>query len=620
MKKTILMFLAVTAVLFSGCGNSHNRNTTAETTNNTTEVSESVEQTEEPTALEETDADTELFTIVYTNDIHGYIGNKKDENSEDDVLRLSNVSKMVKDMRADGRNVILVDAGDEFQGATYAAIDEGKSISKLMNAAGYEVATIGNHEFDYGANRLFQLVDMATYDFITCNFHTIDPEATGDPFETAKLVTLGDTVVAFIGITTPETITTSSPVYFQNEKGEYIYAIDGSEAPEDLYNSVQTAIDSVRDKADFVIALGHVGIDLGAQNKHISSIDIIQNTTGLDAFIDGHSHSTISGENIKDKEGKQVVLTQTGCYLNAVGIMEVDKEGSITTSLVNSYEGVDEEVAAIENQLIETVNTELGKKIAEVGPELYISNPDNPDQRLIRSMEMNLGDLFADAFYWNFNKKIQLDCDIAIINGGDIRSGLAPGDVTMNDLKSVNPFGNMICLISATGQQIKDALEKGAAVAGDWDDQSNRPAENGGFLHVAGLRYTIDPNVASTVQTDSNNMFLSVEGDYRVKDVEVYNKDTQEYEPLVLEQTYTVGGTNYILRNSGDGFSMFDTCDMVVDYVGEDCNILSDYLESFAKSGNYALVNTENSPLKEFTGYMLDYDNPFGSGRINILA
>lgn len=565
-------------------------------------------------------AETSEIAIVYTNDIHGYVENTVTvDDKEVNGLRLSNVAQYVKDLRAEGKDVLLVDAGDEIQGGSYGAYDEGQSIIRLMNAAGYQLAAPGNHDFDYGVHHLFQIAEQAEFSYISCNFHTLEETADGDPFAPYEIFDLGGRKVAFVGISTPQTITATTPVYFQDSEGRYIYQIDGMEKAEDMYAAVQKTIDAVREEADIVIALGHVGIDNVAQKNRVSSYDVIAHTTGLDAFIDGHSHTTMPQELVANQDGHEVLLTQTGFYLNAFGVMRIDTAGNITTELVTEYEGTDETVAAIEAELYDLLEKELETKIAVSDTEMTIFNPREAKQRLIRSREMNIGDLVADSIYWYFNEDRQIPCNVAVANGGGIRTTIAAGDVTFGNIKDVMPFNNMICLILASGQQILDALELGTTAIGEWDSVWNRPAENGGFLQVAGMRYTIDTTIPSSVVTDSDGMFCSVDGEYRVRDVEIYNRTTGVYEPMDLNAVYTIGGINYLLRNSGNGLSMFRDCDMVVDYVGQDCDIFSDYLMSFTPDGEYSRINTQNSPLSAYPGYQLDYENPFGADRITII-
>ena len=611
MKKRLLNIIVWTILALSivGCGKPSNDSTVQ----NTEKIADdAVTDTDEATES------TESIYIVYTNDIHSYIYNTaKDENGEDRPgLRMSNIAAMVSDMKAEGKNVILVDAGDELQGDIYGAFDEGESVIELMNACGYELATPGNHEFDFGMNTFFNRKEEAAFPYISCNFHAVEEDE--NPFEGSQIFAIGGKKIAFIGISTPETITSSTPTYFQNEKGEYIYTIDGVDGAKYMYESVQKAIDQVKGEVDYVIALGHVGVGIDERRNNISSYDVIANVEGLDAFIDGHSHTVMDKELVKDKSGKEVLLTQTGSYLNSIGLMKIDGD-EITASLINSYDNADAEVASIENDINNRIMEKMGEKVAELSTTMYINNPDDSTKRLVRSCEMNSGDIISDSVYWYFNNVVDINCDIVLTNGGGIRAQLNSGDITYLNIKTVAPFGNMICLINATGQQIIDALEMGTTVVGDWDEDWDIPAENGGFLHVAGMQYTIDSTIPSSVKTKGDGMFEAVEGEYRVRDVKIYNKETSEYEDIIPEQTYSVGGTNYILRNNGNGMNMFDGDEMIIDFVGQDYSILAMYFEAFEKEGEYPVVNTKNSPLRKLSGYQIDYENPYGADRINII-
>lgn len=588
---------------------------------------EVIENSTEEQLQDENTSETEIgdngssdITIVYTNDVHSYIENvKKDDtgNVIGDGLRFSKIAAMVKDMRADGQNVLLVDAGDEIQGDIYGAMDEGENIIKIMKATGYQLATPGNHDFDYGVIQCLRLIEEAGFPYVTCNFHSTKTKEI--IFEPSHIFEIAGKKIAFVGVTTPETITSSTPTYFQDEKGEFIYTVDGISNPEDMYISVQNAIDNVKNDVDYVIGIGHVGVAQDSTMKKIDSVSLINNVTGLDAFIDGHSHTTMEKEYIKDKTGKDVLLTQTGYYLNAVGIMTIKEDGTIDTKLVDDYDKEDETVALLEKEWKEEIEEQMNEKIAVLENELFIGNPDDKIKRLIRSREMNLGDLMADSVYWFFNEKLLLNCDVAIQNGGGIRAGIEKGNISYMNVKQVAPFGNMICLIAATGQQIVDSLEMGATLTGGWNEEWGIPAENGGFLQVAGLKYTIDTTIPSGVQLDENGMFKSVEGEYKVKDVEIYNKDTGNYEPIELEKEYQVGGLNYILRNDGSGMSMYSKDELTVDYVGEDYVVLAEYMKAFEKENGYPLINTKNSPLVNYSGYLLDYENPYGAGRITTI-
>lgn len=550
-------------------------------------------------------------TVLYTNDVHTYIANTVKNAAGEKVPGLSygSVAAMKKDLEAKGENVALVDAGDHIQGTAYGAMDNGASIIKFMNAAEYDVATLGNHEFDYGTPRALEVIKEADFPYVSCNFYRVKNNKLVLP--AYKVLKFGKTKVAFIGISTPETYTKSTPAYFMDAKQEnFIYKFYAGTDGKELYQSVQKAIDAAAKKADYVIALGHMGDD--PASSPWTSTEIIANTHGLDAFIDGHSHSTVPMAVVKDASGKDVVLTQTGSFFAAVGKMTLDGD-SIKSELVTSYENNDAKVDGLVKDWAKKVDERLNEVIAVADSNLYITNPENPKERLIRKQETNLGDLVPDAVYWYFNSVEGLNCDVGIGNGGGIRVDVPAGDFTYNSAKKVQPFGNIICLIEAKGQVILDALE--------WCSRNVGTGENGGFLHVAGLKYTVDSSIAPTVSATPEGLWQAdPTGEYRVKDVQVYNKATGEFEPLDLEKTYTVGGINYTLRSSGDGCAMFAKASLVKDYIGEDYLITSAYVKAFGGKDANGLphISSQNSPLSSYKNYPLDYENPNGSGRITI--
>ena len=550
--------------------------------------------------------DGKELTILYTNDIHGYIANtvKNDSGEEEPGLSYDNLKALKDDLKAEGRNVLLVDLGDHAQGAVYAAISEGDDIIGLMNEVGYDIATLGNHEFDYGQFKTFKFIDNANFPYVSCNFYNVSDKLLVLP--AYEVLEIDGLRVAFIGITTPQTMTSSSPKNFQNENGEYIYGIAAGQDGSELYSYVQAAIDDARNEADVVIAIGHLGVEEGSAPYR--STDVIANVSGLDAFIDGHSHTRMEEELVADKDGNQVVLTQTGCYFSAIGDMEVkisDGKASISTSLIDKYDRKDEAITAKIDSIVDKVNSELGKTIADNSCAFYTNEP-GTDKRIIRSQETNLGDLTADSIYYYYNNVLELDCDIAVVNGGGIRQDMPDGLHTYLDCKTVEPFGNVTCLIKADGQTIKDALEMGARFV---------PEESGGLLHAAGIKYSIDTSITPSIQMDENEIWTGAPtGTYRVHDIEVYNKETGAYEPLEDDKIYSIAGINYILRNDGNGMTMFDGCESVVDYVSEDYVILAEYINAF----NDRTISTANSPLSALNGYLIDYENPYGAGRITI--
>jgi len=560
-------------------------------------------------------SEREDIKILYTNDIHSYIANttKDKEGNEVAALRLNNIAGYYKKLKNDFKNVMLVDAGDEVQGAIYGAIDRGVDMINIMNNVGYDLACPGNHDFDYGMDAFKGFVQEANYPYISCNFKESNGKNVLDAY---KIFEIGGAIIGFVGISTPSTITTSTPTFFQNSKGEFIYTFDGQYKKEDLYNSVQETVDEIKNKVDYVIALGHLGVGIDEQKLGITSIDVINNTTGLDAFIDGHSHTLIEKKIVKSKDDKNVVLTQTGFYLESgFGVMDITKDGNINTTLVNNIEDKDDNVKNLEDALIDKVNNQLGQKIATLDKNLYIMTPGNDRQRIVRARETNMGNIASDSIYWYINESKKLDCDIAFVNGGGLRTGIDAGDVTYLSCKSVMPFGNQICLIKTKGINIKNAIEMGVNVVDGWNDEWNSPAENGGFIHAAGLKYDVDCNVPCHVKTDSSGMFVSVDGEYRVKNLMVYNKNTKEYEPLDDNKEYLLGGINYLLRNQGNGLKMFSDSELVLDYIDEDYTVFAKYFMAFDNTK----INNQNSPLKGYINYLYDYENPYGSNRINIL-
>ena len=550
--------------------------------------------------------DVQDITILYTNDVHTYIDKQSPK------LTYAAIAALKKSYQDDGKNVLLVDAGDHVQGTAYGSMDEGATIIQLMNAAGYDAATPGNHEFDYGMDRAKELMADADYPYLSCNW--VNLPLNNRVLSDVKYFRIGGRTIAFVGITTPETITKSTPAYFMDKNQKrYVYDILGGEDGQKLYSAVQKSINKARVIADYVIGLGHLGVD--PSSSPWTSKEVIEHTSGLDAFIDGHSHTVMECEWVKDLSGKAVALTQTGSYFANVGEMTIKADGSIATQLVPTYDGLDSAVAGIQTEWVSAVDDMLGEKIAVAETNFYISDPATGKRR-IRLGETNLGDFVADGIYSYFNEVEQLHCDVAIMNGGGIRADVDAGDWSFKTCKQVSPFGNVACLMSVTGKQIQDALEFAARFAGE-DGK-----ENGGFLQVAGATYEIHTDIPNTVQTDEKNVWIgSATGTPRVQNVKIYDKASGSYLPLDPGATYALAGMNYTLRNLGDGFAMFDGAELIKDYVSEDYLVMSTYAMTFGGVDAEGLphLSSTNSVLAEYPGYLLDYENPYGAGRISIL-
>ena len=575
------------------------------------------------------DALSQDVVILYTNDVHTYI---------DGPISYDVLAGVKAELEKQYEYVLLVDAGDHIQGTAYGSMDKGASIISLMNAAGYDLATLGNHEFDYGMDGCLNVIEWADYPYVSCNFyHEENNIRNENVLDSYVIFKCGDAAVAFIGITTPASCTKSTPANFQDETGAYIYGIAGGTDVSALHADVQTAIDEAAELgATTIIALGHLGVDMSSTPW--TSYETIAAVSGLDAFIDGHSHTVIPGEEGADKNGESVILTQTGEYFNNIGMMVIDSEtGEITTDLIEVieltetvtnedgeeeeqvigyelsgelYSGEkwisDENVAAVKNAWITSIDEQLGEIIGTT--DVVFDNYDADGNRLVRSQETNSGDFAADALYWLFDE-MGMDVDVAIMNGGGTRNKAVTGEISYKVCKSIHTFGNVACLQTITGQQLLDALEWGARGVGTGE-------EIGGFMHVSGITYNIDSSYPASCIADDKGVWVSgPTAGYRVTDVMVYNKETGAYEPLDLTASYNLAGYNYTLRDLGDGFAMFDGAVNVLDYVMEDYMVLANYVQDF-EGGS---VGATNSPLgAKYPGMKLDYSDVNGCGRITI--
>ena len=495
------------------------------------------------------------IVILFTSDVHCGV---------DQGFGYAGLQQVRDYLVASGNEVILVDDGDNIQGEPLGTMTKGEVSIDLMNKMGYSVAIPGNHEFDYGMEQFLALAERADFDYISCNFNK-SGELVFQPYVIRELDGLK---VAFVGVTTPETLTSSTPRYFQDENGEFVYGFFQDESGEGVYSAVQSAVDDARaEGADYVVVMGHLGNEEACRPWTYD--DVISNTNGIDVFLDGHSHDT-NQVVMKNKDGEDVLRSACGTKLACIGWCRIDTEGKISTGLytwnnsdpVPALLGIQNEMSEAVAASTDTLNEKLGEVVASSQVDLTISDPVEVDAngrpiRMVRRAETNLGDLCADA-YLN-----QSGADIAFVNGGGIRTNIAAGDITLNDILKVHPFGNAMCVIEVTGQQILDALEWGARAI---------PSENGGFLQVAGLSYEIHSYIESSCVADENNMFTGVEGEYRVKNVMVGG------EPLDMDKIYTLASHNYMLLEHGDGYTMFDGARILQNSVKLDNQVLIDYI------------------------------------------
>ena len=525
-------------------------------------------------AEEAAEVEHKPVVILYANDIHCGI---------EDNVGYAGVAAYEKAYQALGYETLLVDNGDAIQGDVVGTLTEGEAIIDIMNALGYDIAIPGNHEYDYGMDRFLELTEKAEFPYISSNFSTTDGEFI---FPTYLVVELGGWKLGFVAATTPTTFTSSTPTYFQDEDGNYIYSFAEGNEGANLYAAVQNAVDAVRaEGVDKVIMMSHLGVSADDNPAMYTSGAVITNTTGIDVVLDGHSHTVMECEVVLNADGEEVLLTQTGTKLQNVGTLFINTDGSIATELHNETIFKDPEAQAV----IDAINAEneeiLNEVVASTQVKLTTTDPvatseDGKPIRIIRTQETNLGDLCADAY------RAAVNADIGIMNGGGIRADIEAGDITYADIISVNPYGNMVCLVAVTGQTILDALEMGVM---------ELPAESGGFIHVSGMTYEIDPSVESTVVVDDHGSFVEVTGDRRVHNVLVAG------EPIDPEAIYTLASHNYWLKDGGDGMSMFQDGELLLDGVALD---------------NQALINYIMDELGGVVGE--EYADPYGQGRIVI--
>ena len=497
------------------------------------------------------------IVVLYTNDVHCAI---------DSNIGYAGLAKYKAEMEKDNF-VVLVDAGDAIQGDTIGTVSKGEYLVDIMSEVGYDFCVLGNHEFDYGTDVLASLLKKADAQYLNA---TIEYTGNGNNLlkDTVPYVIerFGFLDVAFIGVSTPESITKSTPRYFM-EDGQFVYDFA---AGEDLYAAVQGYVDEVREKgADVVVVISHLGVEEGSEPNRAT--DLIANTTGIDALIDGHSHTTEPSMLVADKSGRKVLYTQTGTKLNNIGKLTISKDGSVKAELVAEAEK-DEAVTAFIEDIKAQYESLVNTVVAHTEVELSIT--DENGVRAVRNRETAIGDLCADAY------RAVADTDIAFVNGGGIRATIKKGDITTANMISVHPYGNALCSCYATGAEILDALEHSVVnTAATAASDGKAVGESGGFLQVSGIKFTVDTSIPSSVKKDDKGLFVAVEGERRVKDVFV--EENGEWVPIDPEKTYTVACHNYLLQDMGDGYTMFTDNVYILDKVLIDNQVIINYICDF---------------------------------------
>ena len=514
--------------------------------------------------------------ILHTNDVHG------------SIELYAKVAAMKGDYEAQGAQVILADAGDYSQGTVYVSLEKGKNAVTMMNLAGYDVATIGNHEFDYGYAQLKSNLNSAAFDVVCANVLQ-----DGNPvFDAYTMINKGGVQVAFVGLETPEAQTKANPALIQG-----LTFLAGDE----MYAAVQTQVDAARTAgADIVIVLTHLGVDSSSEPN--TSYDLYEKVTGIDFIIDGHSHTVMT----KGPEGEPI--QSTGTALNNIGVITIDNatkkiesnelipiwhteevDGDNVT--VYDYTKSDETVANDAKAIIDLIDADYDQKFAESAVDLNGAKaPGN------RTEETNLGDLITDAMMWAIKTKapgVDMTNAVAITNGGGIRAPIAKGDITKKDVNTVLPFGNTLAVVYVKGSELLEALEASTYCT---------PKSLGGFPQFAGMEVELN----TACEYDANDTTYPGSTYFGPKSINRITIKTVNGKAFDKDATYAVI-TNNFLAAGGDTYyafaaaqTQFDTGlpldEILMEYITVELNgVVTD--KYAAPQGRLTIVN--NPPVPE---------------------
>lgn len=444
----------------------------------------------------DTNADKSIV-VLYDNDVHCAI---------DGYASIAGL----KDAIADTAYVALVSSGDYLQGGTAGAISNGQYVADVMRNVGYDAITLGNHEFDYSVERMQELLKSIGVPVTCVNFADMQGRRQYLPYVMKKM---GGRKVAFIGATTPSTLQTEAYSFFDDDDVQHWQF-----QPEKVYALVQEQVNAVRKKgADYVIVLSHLGEEETPEN--IDSHGLIANTTGINAVLDGHSHSVIPCETVQNKDGKPVLITETGTQFAHIGKLLIDRNGKISTELI-PLDKITQKKASVVATLdsISVLSKEMTEKVV-CHSDFPIAISDVNGIRQVRNQETNAGDLVADAY------RIVTGAEIGLSNGGGIRNDLKAGDLTYGQIVSLLPYDNYVSVVNVSGSQLLEVLEACTAIA---------PAEDGDFPQTSGMKYTINLGQKP-----------------RVTDVMVLEKNSNEYKPLDTDRVYQVATIDYCITKGG---------------------------------------------------------------------
>ena len=544
--------------------------------------------------------------VLYTNDVHGGISDNAGLTGTSSSLGYAGIAAVRAEAQAQAAGVLLVDNGDSIQGAVFDTLSDGTASMDLMEKLGYDLCIPGNHEFDFGVDTfLDEVKNHPGLEYICANFTDMDGNfVLSKGYEVKDFEVDGsDVKIAFVGLDTPESISKGTPTYFMEDDGQTYKYTFNADTPEDFYAYIQKTVDQARTEADYVIVMGHIG-DEGVTDGW-SSPEIIENTDGIDVFLDGHAHSVIAGEQIENKDGEEVLLTSTGTKLENIGCLKLTvADGKISAAeshLIDTitdeeksseaYQNMASEVSAVEDQY-----AYLAEVVGHTDYDLKIYDPSDSSVRLVRTRDCNMADFLTDGYVWASSNLDGFEpADLSLLNGGSIRADILSGDVTYTSVLTVFPWYTHVTEIKATGQQIVDCLEMGARKS---------PEECGGFMVGGNLSYQINLSKESKVSEDSQGMFLGVDGSYENGDYRVSNVLIGG-EPVDLEKEYLLVINDYYYTQCGDGMTMFQNDEAIVN--GDDNVIDVELMCSFFKS-------LENEQVPD------TYSNPYGDGRITVIA
>ena len=477
------------------------------------------------------------IVILHTNDVHGAIAG------------YAKVAALKDAYEARGAYVLLMDAGDFIQGDPTVSTSEGATAVELMNLAGYDVVSLGNHEFDYGYQNLKDLEADADFTIVDANVLYNGQVA----FEDNVVFTAPDgTKIGVFGLDTPETATKAHPAKIQG-----VTFLAGDK----MFDCAQDQVDALEaEGCEYIICLGHLGID--AESTGNRSIDLLEKVDGIDVFIDGHSHSTL--EDVKAAAGGtgkvgDTLVTSTGTKLESVGVVTIDADGTITTATtpVADLTATDADVAARAAKIQAEIDKEYGTVFAKT--EVALNGEKEPGNR---TEETNLGDLICDALVWGAERE-GTEVDAAVTNGGGIRASIAAGDITKKDINTVLPFGNTLSIVQVTGAELLEALEASTYCT---------PTSIGGFPQVSGIEFTVD----TTKAYDQGEQYPGSTY-YGPKSIQRVTIETVGGEPFDANATYTIA-TNDFMAAGGDTYYAFAAASVNYDLGLSMDEVVMDYI------------------------------------------